>query len=140
MKCGNRPAAFAGRSFLPPFAGLATGIPAMPYTGEYPIPLATYPPIKYRRAAGVILRNSPEKILRTSGEKIVTHYTISLLLTGVSCFQCLRCVRLQRGRTFRGEFVYTAKRCCRSVAPRTKTKRDQRRSVYPGKLTDSRLR
>lgn len=45
------------------------------YTGKYPIPLWRPLLNKPCRSVYVILRNPPEKIVRMSGEKIVTHYS-----------------------------------------------------------------
>ncbi len=77
IKREDRPAAFAGRSF-PPSVDFADWDTCYAYTGEYPIPPWHVCPTKYRTAEGVILRNSLEKIARTSGERIVKDYTEAL--------------------------------------------------------------
>ena len=49
--------------------------PAGAHTSEYPIPLQPVFLAKRARSVYLILRNPPRKIVRVSGERIVTHYT-----------------------------------------------------------------
>jgi len=70
IKCEDRPAAFAGRSFA--FPGL--GYPSA-YMGEYPIPIRCRPLCTGRRSVHVIVRDALEEIVRISRETIVANYS-----------------------------------------------------------------
>jgi hypothetical protein len=70
----DRPAAFAGRSTSRSSIPVA-GIPALAYTGEYPIPPVHPPPPASAGQADGNLRNQPEGSVRMSREKIAARYS-----------------------------------------------------------------